>query len=203
MKKVPLWCRGIVVVVEASRSLDISDNNQFSEAVFRNPKYNQDIYNNISEPALCRWNHGEKSDKLFIKQLDQLDDESVYVVQKNRVAKASRKKPPPSLTQDAFAQQEEEDEDEQWDRRGASKETDTALQLELKELFGVKTNKRAHESIQDCFAGDKSKIVMCYSTFNTFMKGERKKALKPKNRDFLSEYIAKQNKSGQEEIIMK
>jgi hypothetical protein len=70
------------------------------------------------------------------------------------------------------------------------------------EVFGAMTKKRAHESIQECFAGDKSKIVISYSTFNTFMKGERNKALKSKNKDVLSEYIARQNQSRQEEIIM-
>ena len=49
------------------------------------------------------------------------------------------------------------------------------------------------------FAGDESKTVVSYSTFLALMKGERKIAVKAKDRKVFSEYIAIQNKSSQEE----
>jgi hypothetical protein len=136
---------------------------------------------------------------MFIKQLEQLEGE-VQVVLDNRVAKASRKAPPAaSLTQDAATQQEEEGKSEEWCRSGSSREIDTTLRMELKELFGNATIKKSHDQIKAYFDGDESKTVIGYSTFLAFMKGERKIPMKPKDRKVFSEYIAKQNHGADEE----
>jgi hypothetical protein len=130
---------------------------------------------------------------MFIKQLEQMDGE-IEVVLDNRVTKASRKAPlVASLTQDAATQQEEEGQSEQWCRSGSSREIDTGLRMELKELFGNATIEKSHDQIKAYFAADESKTVIGYSTFLTFMKGERKIPMKTKDRKVLFEYIAKQN----------
>jgi hypothetical protein len=66
-----LWCRGVINLIEDAMSMQIEANNQFSEALMKNVKYNQDVQSHLSEPAdyiLHRHEDLEKSMKQFIHQ---------------------------------------------------------------------------------------------------------------------------------------
>jgi hypothetical protein len=57
MKNTALWSRGVVDLVESALDMDIEGNNQFSEAVFRHVKHEQDV-EHVSNPGdyvLHRW----------------------------------------------------------------------------------------------------------------------------------------------------
>jgi hypothetical protein len=66
-----LWCRGVINLIEDAMSMQIEANNQFSEALMKNVKYNQDVQSHLSEPADYILHHHEdleKSMKQFIHQ---------------------------------------------------------------------------------------------------------------------------------------
>jgi hypothetical protein len=75
MGKFSLWCRGVVNLVEDAMSMQIEANNQFSEALMKNVKYNQDVQSHLSEPADYILHHNEDLDKstkqfLFVHQYE-------------------------------------------------------------------------------------------------------------------------------------
>jgi hypothetical protein len=48
MGKFSLWCRGVINLIEDAMSMQIEANNQFSEALMKNVKYNQDVQSHLS-----------------------------------------------------------------------------------------------------------------------------------------------------------
>ena len=72
LKKVSLFSRGIVDVVEKAKGMTIEDNNQGSEGIFKNTKYFQDVHKHVDEPGLYinyRFEDDLKSNKLIYQQL--------------------------------------------------------------------------------------------------------------------------------------
>jgi len=128
LTKVPLFSRGIIYLLEIAKDMDIEDSNQFSEAVFKNVKHNQDVYNHVSDPGeylLHRWEDDQRTSRQFIQQfeciksqLEQLDSrrskkrrcEESAGLPADEVAPAAARE----MTHDELTQQEEEEEEEVW-----------------------------------------------------------------------------------------
>jgi hypothetical protein len=91
-KKTALWSRGMVEVVEHAMEMQIEDNNQFAEALFRMVKHNQRVHTHCSEPAEYashRWEDTVKSNRMFVDQVQMLE-ESIGAVERRRAAKSAR-----------------------------------------------------------------------------------------------------------------
>jgi hypothetical protein len=178
MGKFSLWCHSIVDLLETALDMQIEANNQFSESLMKNVKYNQDVYKHVSEPAdyiLHRAEDCGESAKQFIHQYEQLHGSINQLI--SRRAKRQRadesNKSNLALTQDELTQQTEEVETEQWKRRGGAKESESQLRSELVEVLSAETNlennnTKWHKYIES-FIG---KSQISYSTFRSFMKNE-------------------------------
>jgi hypothetical protein len=85
------------------------------------------------------------------------------------------------LTQDARTQQDEEEADEVWQREGSAAESESSLRGELKAFFQEKkltAMKPCHEVFKGHFDDHINIKLMSYSTFLTFMRGNRAIPLK-------------------------
>ena len=128
---------------------------------------------------------------MFIRQLELLDGR-VSDVKKRRSTKRKKRNNTQDVTQDVLTQQAEEEQTEPWSRSGSSVEVDSGLRDELRNLFLDDANSLSHNLMTKYFTEQSSNngILASYTTFNTFMKGERKTALKVQHRKAFLEYIA-------------
>ena len=133
-----LWSRAIVNVLENATEMSIEDNNQASEAVFKNVKHNQGAKRYASEPATYlyhRWQDCCKSEKVFIQQYDVLN-KKVTALKSHRSKKQTT--PLDVLTQDEQTQKDEEQEDEKWEAKGLYVCRNDNLRNELQAIFDDK-----------------------------------------------------------------
>jgi hypothetical protein len=75
MVKFSLWCRGIVNLIETGMDMQIEDNNQFSEAMFKNIKHNTNVYDHVSDPGdyvIHRYEDTDCCTKQFVHQYELL-----------------------------------------------------------------------------------------------------------------------------------
>jgi hypothetical protein len=193
--------------------MQIESSNQFSEAVIRNQKHDQDALDHVSEPTdyvLHRWQDTQLCHKQFIRQYDALEGR-ISEVERRREKKRHREEEQAramsaaadrgddtsafSLTQDELTQKEEDEEGEKWSRCGSIKERDAALRNTLNEIFsgnGIMAESKKYDYLKGCMPFTmESKKMMSYATFNDFMKGKQKskKGLKTEHRELLQEFI--------------
>jgi hypothetical protein len=213
MNKPAFWCRGVIHLLENAMDMQIESSNQFSEAVIRNQKHDQDALDHVSEPAdyvLHRWQDTQLCHKQFIRQYDALEGR-ISEVERRREKKRHREEEQARamsaaadrgddtsaflLTQDELTQKEEDEEGEKWSRCGSIKERDTALRNTLNEIFsgnGIMAESKKYDYLKGCMPfTTESKKMMSYGTFNDFMKGKQKskKGLKTEHRELLQEFI--------------
>jgi hypothetical protein len=195
MKKISLWSRSVVDLVESAVDMEIEGNNQFSEAVFRHVKHGQDVFDHtldVGQYVLHRWTDCQKSERTFIKEYELLGSQLAQVEQR----RSQKKRKQAKLTQDALTQEAEEQEDEPWSRTGSNQEVETSMRNELASIFielGIHSNKQAYICMSECLSSvtDRNIKVMGYATFNNFMNqnSQSKKGLKPSYRKALQVFL--------------
>lgn len=188
MHKVSLWSRGVIDVLDTAMDMTIEDSNQLSEAMTKNQKYNQEVFEHVSEPAeylLHRADDSRKSCKHFVQQLNSLPGK-IEKMEIRRANKRARKEDagPVNLTQDEQMQEREENVGEQWSRRGSGNEQDSTLRNDLNAIFatkGLTSDTTRHASLAAFGAEhDPPLPTISYSKFHTFMANPHKSA-KPLN----------------------
>jgi hypothetical protein len=193
LKKISFWSRGIVDLAEKAKDMAIDPTNQLIEAIFKNVKHGQDVFQHVGDPGqyvLHRMDDCRKSEKRFIDEFQYLG-ESLKKIQDRR-SKKKRKKT--QMSQDAATQEAEEKIDEPWSRKGASVEAETKLRNRLlfisTELFGSTNNSKCHDFIKETHVGD-AKNMMSYPTFNNFMNGKSKPPLNARFMKGLQAFVSR------------
>jgi hypothetical protein len=192
-KKISLWSRGIVDLAEKAKCMDTDPTNQLIEAVFKNVKHCQDVFEHVRDPGqyiLHRWDDCRKSEKRFIDEFQYLR-ESLNKILVRRSDKKKRK----MLSQDVAIQETEEKTDEPWSRKGSPVEAETKLRNSLlfisMELFGLINNSKCHGLVVKTHVENKNDM-MSYPTFNKFMRAQGSGRLKPGHMKTLQAFETRQ-----------
>lgn len=172
MGKFPLWCCGIVDLIEAGVGMLIEANNQLSEALVKSAKHNQGACKRVSDPGDCVVHRCEGSDKCTKQLIHQHETAHGKIhellshrakrqrdAETNNVSASSRAvlETGVGLTQDELAQQDQQECTEQWGRGskgGSCLEIEARLWQEvadkLHKPIGEASYSKCHELLEDC-----------------------------------------------------
>jgi hypothetical protein len=213
MVKFSLWCCGIVNLIETGMDMQIEDNNQFSEAMFKNIKHNTNVYDHVSDPGdyvIHRYEDTDCCTKQFVHQYELLHGKVADLMSRREKRKRDVDSADDAgmvvdtattmLTQDEITQREEESLTEPWSRRGSVSEMETKLRNDLVETFvehqeavGGNSYRKKHDYVEAC-VGTKR---ISGPTFRQFMKNTHKSGsgLSVKHREVLQEFVDKKRRT--------